>query len=91
MKQPKTIRSLFCFAGFSARSKLKGVFGDRHSRIIVLHRRKKQQYAPAVVNVARQGTIVKRFGCEICQWLAGASILSLSAGELNVPIAHQCV
>ncbi len=43
MKNPKSIRALFAFPGFTASSKLVGVFGDRYARVIQLKRRKKQR------------------------------------------------
>ena len=41
MKNPKTIRSLFALPGFTASSRLLGVFGDRCARVVQLARRKK--------------------------------------------------
>ncbi len=40
MKNPRSIRALFCFPGFTATSTSKGVFGDRYSRIINLQWKK---------------------------------------------------
>jgi len=42
MKNPRSIRALFAFPGFTAASKLVGVFGDRYARVIQLRRRKKR-------------------------------------------------
>ena len=42
MKGPKSIRALFSFPGFVAASALKGVFGDRYARVMVLRRRNKE-------------------------------------------------
>ncbi|MEE9322075.1 MAG: hypothetical protein V3U76_16645 [Granulosicoccus sp.] len=55
MKQPWSIRSLFCFPGFTASATLKGVFGDRYSRIITLQRRKNgnvfSMWAPVYIQI----------------------------------------
>ena len=40
MKNPRSIRALFALPGFTATSKLVGVFGDRYARVIQLKRRK---------------------------------------------------
>lgn len=40
MENPKSIRALFALPGFTASSKLVGVFGDRYARVIHLKRRK---------------------------------------------------
>ena len=37
---PESIRALFAFPGFTASSKLLGVFADRYARVIQLKRRK---------------------------------------------------
>ena len=42
MKNPKSIRALFAVPGFTAASKLVGVFGDRYACVVQLQRRKKQ-------------------------------------------------
>ena len=52
MKNPKTIRALFAFPGFTASAKLQGIFGDRHARVIQLKRRKKQLSVHTVVTAA---------------------------------------
>ena len=90
MKNPKSIRSLFNFSGFTATSTLKGVFGDRYSRVITLRRQKKQQSVLGVGSGVPPDTIVKLFECVIYLPLVGASFLSLNVGELNVPGANQC-
>lgn len=69
---------------------LKGVFGDRHSRIITLQRRKKQQHVRNVDTGANPDTIAKPYGYVTCLSLAGASILSLNVGGLDVPVVRQC-
>lgn len=52
MKNPKSIRELFAFPGFTALSKLVGVFGDRYARVIQLKRRKKQPFVRTAVSAA---------------------------------------
>ena len=72
MKNPKTIRSLFAFPGFTTSSKLAGVFGDRYARVIQLKRRKKQ---PSVLTVViGAGGVTTRGSC-------GYEISRLSDGE----------
>ena len=41
MKRIQTLAALFSFSGFRARSRLQGLFGDPHARLIILVRRKK--------------------------------------------------
>ena len=43
MQAPRTLRALFSLAGFVASARLKGVFGDRFARVVVLRRRKKRR------------------------------------------------
>lgn len=45
MKTKTTLNELYSFPGFRANSRLKGLFGDSQSRIIVLKRRQKKQFA----------------------------------------------
>lgn len=40
MKRIQTLAALFSFPGFRARSRLRGIFGDPHARLITLVRRK---------------------------------------------------
>ena len=40
MQAPRTLRALFSLPGFVASARLKGVFGDRFARVVVLRRRK---------------------------------------------------
>ena len=81
MKNPKTIRALFAFPGFTASAKLQGIFGDRYARVIHLKRRKKQLSALVVVTAAGDVTTRRSCGYAICRWLAGASTWSSNAGE----------
>ena len=80
MKGPASIRALFSLPGFVAAAALKGVFGDRYARVIVLRRRKKRRCAPAVAidaEVATTGGPVVR---GTSRWLGGASRSSSSVG-----------
>ncbi len=52
MKNPKTIRSLFALPGFTASSRILGVFGDRDARVIRLTRRKKPRFVRTAVTAA---------------------------------------
>ncbi|HRB82531.1 MAG TPA: hypothetical protein PK614_09775 [Nitrospira sp.] len=47
MKQTQTLSALFSVPGFRARSRLHGIFGDPHARLVVFVRRKKLPCAPA--------------------------------------------
>ena len=91
MKNPKSIRALFAFPGFTAAAKLKGIFGDRHARVIQLKRRKKQLPVHTVVTDA--GDVMTRRSCgyAICRWPAGASTWSSNAGESVVRGAMACM
>ena len=79
MKQTQTLSALFSFPGFRARSRLQGVFGDPHARLVVLVRRKKLPCAPAVGRSTAPSTTARRAaGIQIPQ--AGASTWHLSSG-----------
>jgi len=80
MKTPKSIRELFSLPGFVAGMRLRGYFGDRFARVVVLRRRKKQRSAPAVVAGAEAAMTSARVWRGIFPWPAGASTLSSSAG-----------
>ena len=56
MHPPRSIRALFSLPGFVAAAELKGVFGDRLSRVLVLRRQKKRQSARAAITAAVAGT-----------------------------------
>ncbi len=91
MKNPKTIRALFAFPGFTASAKLQGIFGDRHARVIQLKRRKKQLSVHTVVTAA--GDVMTRRSCgyAICRLPAGASIWSSNAGGSVARGATACM
>ena len=91
MKNPKSIRALFAFPGFSASSKLVGVFGDRYARVIQLKRRKKQLVALTVVTGAEAVTTRGSCGCETSRWLDGEFIWSSNAGGSVVRGAMACM
>jgi len=81
MKQAQTLSALFSFPGFRARSRLQGIFGDPHARLVTLVRRKKQRCAPVVGCGTAPSTTARRAGCGIPMRRAGASIWHLSNGE----------
>lgn len=91
MKNPRSIRQLFSFAGFVANAKLKGVSRDRFARVVVLRRRKKQLSAHAVDVDAEVVTIKERNVCATLALLVGASTLNLNGGECSVRAVALCV
>ena len=90
MKGPKSIRALFSFPGFVAASALKGVFGDRYARVMVLRRRKKLRSAPAAAGGAPAGMTSRRSEFVTWAWPSGASTSSSIAGASTVPDAAPC-
>lgn len=90
MKGPKSIRGLFAFAGFIAVSALKGVFGDRYARIIVLRRQKKRPFVPVAATDVAGVTTNGRSEYGTCQWPTGAFTSSSSVGEFTVLGAARC-
>ena len=91
MKNPKSIRALFAFPGFTALSKLVGVFGDRYARVIQLKRRKKQ---PSVLTVGADamGVTTRRpCGYVISRLPDGESTWNSNAGVLVVQGATACM
>ena len=91
MKNPKSIRALFALPGFTASSKLAGVFGDRYARVIQLKRRKKQPSVRAVVTDAGGVTTSGLCGSETSRLPVGASTWSLNAGVSVVRGATACM
>ena len=81
MKHPQTLSVLFSFPGFRSRSRLQGIFGDPHARLVVLVRRKKQPCAPAVGPGTAPSTTARHAGCGIPMPRAGVCIWHLSNGE----------
>jgi len=90
MKNPKSIRALFVFPGFTTASKLLDVFGDRYARVIQLKRRKKQPSVLAVVTAAEVVTTKRSCGYAISRWPVGESTWSSNAGGLVVRGAMAC-
>ncbi len=80
MKNPKSIRSLFALPGFTASSKLVGIFGDRYARVIHLNRRKKQLTVHTVVTDAADVLTRRTCECVISRLPAGGFICSSNAG-----------
>jgi hypothetical protein len=91
MKNPKSIRALFAFPGFTAASKLVGVFGDRYARVIQLKRRKKQLSVRTVDTSAGGDTTKKSCEYEISRLPAGASTWSSNAGVSTAQGATACM
>jgi hypothetical protein len=80
MKYPQTLSALFAFPGFRARSRLQGIFGDPHARLVVLVRRKKRPYAPGAGRGTVPSTTARPAGCGIWMRRVGASTWPLSSG-----------
>jgi hypothetical protein len=91
MKNPKSIRALFAFPGFTASSKLVGVFGDRYARVIQFKRQKKQPFVHVVVADAVVDTTRRWCGYETSRWPVGESTLSLIAGVSVVRGVTACM
>ena len=91
MKNPKTIRALFAFPGFTVSSKLAGVFGDRYARVIRLKRRKKQLSVVTVVTGAGGVTTRGSCGYETSRLPAGGCTWSSSAGVSVVRGVTVCM
>jgi len=80
MKRIQTLAALFSFPGFRARSRLHGIFGDPHARLVILIRRKKLLCAPAVGHGTAPSTTAPHAGCGIPMRRAGGSTWRLSSG-----------
>jgi len=91
MKNPKSIRALFAFTGFTVASKLLGVFGDRFARVIQLKRRKKQPSVVTVVTDAEDVTTRRSCGYVISRLPDGEFTWSSNAGVLIVRGAAACM
>jgi len=91
MNNPKSIRALFALPGFTAASKLMGVFGDRYARVIKLKRQKKQPSVLAVL-IDAEGVTTRRL-CEYAtsRLLDGGSTWSSNAGASVVRGAAPCM
>jgi hypothetical protein len=91
MTSPKTLRALFSRPGFLASSRLKGVFGDRFARVVVLRRRKKQLGAHAAAIVAEAAMTSAPFVSAIFVPATGVSTSSSSAGACGALGAARCL
>ena len=80
MKHTQTLSAVFSFPGFRARSRLQGIFGDPHARLVTLVRRKKRRCVPAVEPATEPSTTAPCAGCGIPMWQAGVSTWRLSSG-----------
>ena len=74
MKQTKTLSALFSFPGFRARSRLQGIFGDPHARLITVVRRKKRRPVRAVVPATGPSTTARRAASGIPMLRGGAAL-----------------
>ena len=63
MKQAQTLSVLFSLAGFRVCSRLQGIFGDSHARLITLVRRKKLSCARAAGLGTEPSTTAGRAAC----------------------------
>ena len=79
MKHSQTLAAVFSFPGFRARSRLQGVFGDPHARLITLVRRKKPPCARAVGPATVPSMIAGHAECGIPMRRGGASTWFLSS------------
>jgi hypothetical protein len=80
MKDTQTLSALFSVPGFRARSRLQGIFGDPHARLVVLVRRKQPPCARAARPGTGRSTIARRAECGIPMRRAGVSTWRLSSG-----------
>ena len=78
MKTCKTLSELYSHAGFRARSKLTGVYGDPYARVVKLVRRQKKPFVQFVMHHRRHITIVKSNGQEIFRAVHSGYTLSLN-------------
>jgi hypothetical protein len=91
MESPQSIRALFSFPGFTASSKLVGVFGDRYARVIQLKRRKKQPFV-CTVDIAAGVVMTKRlFAYAISRLPDGESTWRSNAGGVVVQGVTVCM
>ncbi len=72
--KPKGLLDAYRFAGFRARARLSGVFGDPKARVITLVRRSKKHFAVIVDKPTGAFTTVPAGGFEICRAGTCASI-----------------
>jgi hypothetical protein len=80
MKQTQTLSALFSFPGFRARSRLHGIFGDPHARLVTLVRRKKPPCARTAGRGTGPFTTAGHAECGIPMPQAGASSWHMSNG-----------
>ena len=89
MQRTKTLSALFSFPGFRARSRLQGIFGDPHARLVVLVRQKKPRCARAAgsgpgpsmtARHAAYGIPMRPAGDSTWSWSNGASRVHAVAG-----------
>ena len=91
MESPQSIRAPFAFPGFTALSKLVGVFGARYALVIQFPRRKKQPIECIVDIAAGVVTTQRLFACAISRLPDGASIWSSNAGGFVVQGLTACM
>ena len=91
MKTAMKVRDLIAVPGFAVCAKLRGVFGDRYARVIVLHRRKKQLSAHAAGSDAMGATISEPAKFAIFRLGRGVSGWNMNVGESTVLGAVPCM
>src|SRR5581483_4822075 len=90
VKRPTSLRAVLSPPGFTVAAKLKGVFGDRYARVVVLRRRKKLGSARAAGSAAVVASIVVPYASAIWGSPGGGSGWSSNAGASGVPAARTC-
>lgn len=78
----KTLRELYIFPGFRARSTLKSHTDDPNGYIVILERRQKKQFVPDVVQFHQAIVTVGFIWCVTWMPEQPTSILSLSIAVL---------
>jgi hypothetical protein len=91
IKSPAKITDFYSFPGFKARSRLKGVSGDRYARVIKLERRKKQPFVLVADTSVMEGTTSISAGQELFRRQAGGFIWSSSAGVYSARSVVPCL
>lgn len=90
MKAPTSLRELIAVPGFVVASALRGVFGDRYARVVVLRRRKKPPCVRTAVIAVGAATISAAVRYATYQSAAGGSTWSSSAGAFSARGATAC-
>ncbi len=59
MKTQTSLNALYSFPGFRARSRLKGILGDSHARVVTLMRRQKKRCAAHAARLLAASTTAR--------------------------------